>query len=238
MAQLLISVRSAAEAETAVRGNADWIDVKEPAHGPLGRAADTVIADVVRQVGRRAPVSAALGELAEWGRGGCPPVPPGLALVKVGLSGCDGQPDWPRRWTEAAESLPGATRMAAVVYADWQTARAPSPQRVLDECVCAGCSAVLVDTFDKTAGGLLAHWTLDAVDRFVRGARDRGMLVALAGSLAEGSIGEVLGAAPDIVAVRGAACRGGRRGEVDAERVRALAGLLEAANRQRGRQIA
>lgn len=238
MTQLLISVRSAAEAEAAFRGGADWIDVKEPANGPLGRAPDAVIASVVRQVGGRAPVSAALGELTEWERGGCGPVPPGLALVKVGLSGCEAWSDWPRRWAEIAAALPGATRMAATVYADWRAARAPSPERVLDECGRAGCCAVLVDTFDKAAGDLLALWTMDAVEQFVRGAKDRGMLVALAGSLAEGSVREVVRAAPDLVAVRGAACRGGRAGELDSERVRALVGLLAAANRQRDRQIA
>ena len=34
---LLVSVRSAAEAATALAGGADLIDVKEPSRGPLGR---------------------------------------------------------------------------------------------------------------------------------------------------------------------------------------------------------
>ena len=63
MTRLLVSVRSAAEAEAALRGGADVIDVKEPGRGPLGRADDAVIADVVRLVAGRRPVSAALGEL-------------------------------------------------------------------------------------------------------------------------------------------------------------------------------
>ena len=36
--RLLVSVRSAAEAEIALHGGADLIDVKEPTRGSLGRA--------------------------------------------------------------------------------------------------------------------------------------------------------------------------------------------------------
>ena len=49
MTRLLVSVRSAAEAEAALLGGADVIDVKEPDRGPLGRADDAVIAAVVRR---------------------------------------------------------------------------------------------------------------------------------------------------------------------------------------------
>ncbi len=102
MTALLVSVRSAAEAEAALAGGAALIDVKEPARGALGRADDAVIADVVRAVAGRAPVSAALGEL----RDGAPALPAGLGLlsfVKCGLAGCagknpqHGRRSW-RRW--------------------------------------------------------------------------------------------------------------------------------------------
>src|SRR5438128_1572682 len=63
---LLVSVRSAAEAEIAIGAGAALIDVKEPSRGPLGRADDTTIAAVVKQVAGRRPVSAALGELPAY----------------------------------------------------------------------------------------------------------------------------------------------------------------------------
>ena len=62
MTRLLVSVRSAAEAEAALAGGAALIDVKEPDRGALGRADDAVIADVVRAVAGRAPVSAAASQ--------------------------------------------------------------------------------------------------------------------------------------------------------------------------------
>src|SRR3954468_1178551 len=81
---LLVSVRSPAEAEDALRGGAALIDVKEPACGSLGRASDQTIAEVLRQVAGRRPVSAACGELKD----NLPLFPaPGLRYVKWGLAG-------------------------------------------------------------------------------------------------------------------------------------------------------
>src|SRR4051794_5358072 len=88
--QLLVSVRSAEEAEAALAGGAGLIDVKEPARGSLGAADPTVIAEVLHAVGGRAPVSAALGELLD-----APMELPRseLSFVKWGLSGAQGK-DW------------------------------------------------------------------------------------------------------------------------------------------------
>src|SRR5437660_1345426 len=102
MAQLLVSVRSVAEAEAALAGGAALIDVKEPARGALGRADDDVIAAVVRFVAGRCPVSAALGELRE----SVPPFAgPGLAYAKWGLAGCGADPRWPQTFTQARQRL-------------------------------------------------------------------------------------------------------------------------------------
>src|SRR5215469_12623731 len=86
MTRLLVSVRSAAEAEAALRGGAALIDVKEPAHGPLGRASDEVIEEVVRVVAGRLPVSAALGELIDNFADVLPSCIGSLAYLKWGLS--------------------------------------------------------------------------------------------------------------------------------------------------------
>ena len=49
MTRLLVSVRSVEEAEAALAGGADLIDVKEPTRGSLGRADDAVIAAILRR---------------------------------------------------------------------------------------------------------------------------------------------------------------------------------------------
>ncbi len=85
MPKLLVSVRSAAEAQQAFFGGADLIDVKEPDRGPLGAADADVIAEVARFVAGRRPTSAALGELVEGRR---LPTALGLSFAKLGLAGC------------------------------------------------------------------------------------------------------------------------------------------------------
>jgi uncharacterized protein (UPF0264 family) len=63
--KLLVSVRSMEEAQAALEGGADLIDIKEPNRGPLGKARDSVIAAIVEVVAGRRPVSAAMGELCD-----------------------------------------------------------------------------------------------------------------------------------------------------------------------------
>ena len=102
MTRLLVSVRSAAEAEAALAGGAAVIDVKEPARGALGRADDAVIADVVRAVAGRAPVSAALGELRDRPerQPAVLPAVAGLRQMRAGRLRGDG--DW---WRPATDAL-------------------------------------------------------------------------------------------------------------------------------------
>ena len=66
VAKLLVSVRSGVEALAALAGGADVIDVKEPSHGPLGRAEFALWREVRGRVPPTVPMSVALGELSEW----------------------------------------------------------------------------------------------------------------------------------------------------------------------------
>src|SRR5262245_51990310 len=118
--RLLVSVRDAAEAEAALAGGADLIDVKEPSRGALGRADAVVIADIVRAVGGKAIVSAALGELRE-----CPIVgvaaelPEGIHYLKWGLAGLLRQ-QWARDlWLAGTFVAHRCRKVVPVAYADW-----------------------------------------------------------------------------------------------------------------------
>ncbi|MBI3863420.1 MAG: hypothetical protein HY290_16135, partial [Planctomycetia bacterium] len=89
--QLLVSVRSAAEAAAAIAGGCDVLDVKEPSRGPLGMADVSTIAaiiDAARAAQPSAPVSVALGEAADWAPDRQPPqLPAGIAYLKLGTAG-------------------------------------------------------------------------------------------------------------------------------------------------------
>ena len=234
MTQLLVSVRSAAEAEAALAGGAAVIDVKEPAHGALGRAADAVIAAVARTVAGRAPVSAALGELRDRPDANLPACLPSLAFVKCGLTRCaEGAGDG---WQPAVEALAGAVhgaapscRMAVVAYADWRRAQAPPPDEVCTFVCRRPGWGLLLDTWGKDGLTLLDWMSRVEMHRMSRACRDAGVAFALAGSLGRSLIRQLRSAGPDWFAVRGAACEGSRRtAAVDADKVRGLVELLTA----------
>jgi uncharacterized protein (UPF0264 family) len=223
MIDLLVSVRSAAEARAALAGGAALIDVKEPRRGSLGRADDETIAAVVRGVAGRRPVSAALGELTEQRPApACP-----LAYVKWGLAGCRDQSDWAGELTRAADLLPPGCRPVAVAYADWRRAGAPAPTEVCAFVANRRWGAFLIDTWRKDSTTLLDWLSLDELRELRGHCRVAGVSVALAGSLGIGQLRQLRPLRPDWVAVRGAACRGGRRtASIDEDRVRRLADLL------------
>jgi (5-formylfuran-3-yl)methyl phosphate synthase len=228
---LLVSVRRAAEALEALAGGADVIDVKEPKRGSLGAADASTIAEVVRAVNGRAAVTAALGELTELVSGGsgfhAATVPHGIALIKIGLAGCRANPNWICAWRDAiAPALAGGrastSRPVAVVYADWEAAHAPAPIEVLNAAIQFRCPVLLVDTWDKSSGSLFDHWPAMELRSFIEEVGSRAIQVVLAGSLSGAAVGEAARLGPDLIAVRTAACDGGRDGAVSRERVRAL----------------
>ena len=108
MTGLLVSVRDVDEANAALLGGADIIDIKEPKQGPLGAASLQTIWQIFEFVDGRAPVSAACGELCDGSNPAASDLPP-LAFVKIGLSGCQGVPDWRERLNRFWGQLPPST---------------------------------------------------------------------------------------------------------------------------------
>jgi uncharacterized protein (UPF0264 family) len=216
--QLLVSVRSAAEAAIALEAGADIIDIKEPNRGSLGRADDATILAISRIVGRRRLVTAALGELVEE-----PRLPVGFdGWLKIGMAGCAEVFDWPQRM-QAVMSGTSPNRFVAVAYADWQRASSPRPLELCRFAAEHACAALLVDTCVKDGRTLLDWLRQPDLTQLRLVCREKGLPLALAGSLGERQIVEILPLEPDIIAVRGAACRGGaRQATVDRDAVNRL----------------
>jgi hypothetical protein len=224
---LLVSVRNAEEARAALAGGADWIDVKEPARGALGAAEPDVVCKVLAAVDGRCPVSAALGELVDLSPSQPNKLPAMISHAKIGLARCEGISDWPRRWRQAGR-LHAPAAPVAVVYADWRAAGAPAPWEVLKEAHAVGCKTVLIDTYFKRGESLFDAWPAPQLGEFCQSVREFRSRLVLAGSLAAESIPRAVALAPDLVAVRGAACRAGRQSPICEQRVRALADALRA----------
>lgn len=224
---LLLSVRDAEEAEAALAGGADLIDVKEPARGALGKADDRVIRAIAERVGDRAPVSAALGE---WDESHAVPDETHLSYVKWGPAhGAKRPEEWKRFVSQRVASL--GLRMVFVAYADWECAQAPPPGVVLGLACMRPGGVVLLDTHCKPAkeprSTLLDWLTLREIHDLTRRCREAGCRIALAGSLGKPEILQLRSCRPDWFALRGAACEGSREGRVSQRLVRELAKVLE-----------
>jgi uncharacterized protein (UPF0264 family) len=227
MAGLLVSVRSAEEAEAACAGGADLIDVKEPARGSLGRADPATVRAVIEVVAKRRPVSAALGELRTS------PEPFSVEEIgfgKWGLSQLAESPDWRARLDEAATGLRCITPRCcpvAVAYADWWLAGSPRPAEIAEFASSRRWSAFLLDTWTKDGRSLLDFVAKREVAELCHICRRAGVRVALAGSLDATGIACLRELEADWIAVRTAACVDGRRQQpICPQRVRQLAELL------------
>ena len=221
--RLLVSVRNAIEAEAALAGGADIIDAKEPLNGPLGRVAPETLRAIAAAVGGAAPVSAALGDIGTDAIRSYAPADAysGVTFVKIGFAGAHGQ----RRLADdvrAATASIGAAALVLVAYADYERADAPSPEELMTLTDDTEAAGLLLDTFDKEGAALTTLMTPRRLQEFVERGTRRGRFVALAGRLTAGDIESIRGARAEVIGVRGAACDGGRRGEVSSDRVREL----------------
>lgn len=233
MTRLLVSVRSAAEAQAALAGGADLIDVKEPRLGSLGAASPQVWREVAAAIGDARPLSAALGELLDFQQ-----LPSdalmGYRYAKLGLARCANQPDWQDLWRAALATLPAGVSPVAVVYADSESA-APKPHEILRCAHALGCRALLIDSFGKQQGAVFDHLAMEELIHLFAQARNYEMQVVLAGSLSLSRLPLALELSPDYIAVRGALCKANRTGELDenlvclwAERLRTISSATDA----------
>ena len=226
MTQLLVSVRDVAEARASIEGGADFVDIKEPSRGSLGPASAEVVNLIVRQFAGRTRLSAACGELLDTSFQR-QLLPTELEFAKFGMSRCGEVSNWRDILHAAWRRIPATVTPVAVAYADWHACGAPPPEAIVHEAAVGGCRYVLFDTFDKRQGDLL-HWgSVQPVEQWLHLARDNKLGIVIAGSLRASTLPLTLPWEPDVVAVRGAACRGGRTGGVCRDRVRRLRQVLD-----------
>lgn len=235
--QLLVSVRSPAEAALAVRGGADLIDLKEPDHGALGAATALCRRRVVRRVYGMAPtrmVSATVGDPPYAGAAAQRAesvARSGVEYVKVGLD--------PAGDAEAVLSglrtVAARRPVVAVLLADrLAEAALRAPEAWVDRAHQAGLCGIMLDTAGKQRGSLIELLPETTLTDFVRHAREAGLLCGLAGSLRTADLPRVAALRPDYAGVRGAVCDGGRTRALRLKRVRAARQALQGAQQPAG----
>jgi len=127
----------------------------------------------------------------------------GVDFVKIGLFG-------PCTHADILKSLAAAGRTGIRVIAVLFIDQYP-PLHLLDPLRAAGCAGVMLDTADKTSGGLFHHLNMETLAAFVRRGKELGLLTGLAGSLQLTDIPLLSALAPDYLGFRTALCQGGRR---------------------------
>lgn len=227
--QLLVSVRSADEAERAVLGGADIIDIKDPGRGPLGRADQVTVTEILERVqsaqsGRL--ITAALGETADYLSHPDPlPVPQTVHCAKLGLSELADRADWITSWQRIRQQLVGQRRdplhWIAVAYADPDTCNAPSISAVVQAAIeDAAIAGVLFDTWNKSGPSLLDRVSVPELADIRRRLHRHNRFLAVAGRLSVEDFSRLKTVQPDVIAVRSAACNSSdRRQAVSEERV-------------------
>jgi uncharacterized protein (UPF0264 family) len=248
--QLLVSVRNAQEAQQAVAGGTDWIDLKAPQQGPLGPVDINTAREVAELFSTSHPLSAAAGELQDWQSQGKrialevrpslrkPNIDnsghhlmgiPGIRLLKLGMAGCDSSPLWRDQWCGIqAEVQRAGKQLVAVAYADWKEAAAPHPKQILQHASSHGCETLLIDTYCKSKGTVLDCLCLRDLTSLLECARKGALRTVLAGSLSINSLSQLIALPISLIAVRGAVCTGGRNGTLQKNRIEQFRHALRA----------
>jgi hypothetical protein len=225
--KLLVSVVDPQEAGEAILGGAAIIDIKNPREGPFGAQPPGRIKEIVAVIPPEIETSAAIGDvpnlpgtaaLAAAGAAQC-----GVHYVKVGLLHVARGTDAMDLLTEVRLAVKACNPMARVIactYADMIAGSCILPAELPGVAAAAEVDGCMLDTARKD-GKSLRTWIGDQeLQSFIVTCRRASLLCGLAGSLSGADFGWVRSLAPDVIGVRGAACKGDRvTGRVSKDRV-------------------
>jgi FolB domain-containing protein len=222
MTLMLASVTGAAEAEAVLAGGVDIVDLKDPAKGALGALDVEVVADIVRTVAKRRPVSATIGDKLIEPRIVIDAVSAmaatGVDYVKVGIKSDATGADCVR----ALGSLASNARLVGVLFADGEP-----DLDLLKLMAKQGFVGAMLDTAIKGDRRLLDHMDVASLAGFVERCKEAGLMSGLAGSLEAPDVPRLLPLQPNYLGFRGALCRGRSRvAEIDPAAVRIIRDLI------------
>jgi dihydroneopterin aldolase len=230
MTAMLASVTGPEEAEIAIAGGVDIIDLKDPSAGAFGSLPIERISETVASVALRRPTSAVTGDPKMQPHAAVRTVngiaATGVDYVKVGLFPPE---ESQRAIIGALAETAAATRLVACLFAD----REGNLIRLIAPLAEAGFAGVMLDTADKSAGRLLARAGIPALSAFAQAAKDRGLFVGLAGGLEAPDVPRLLSLTPDFLGFRGALCAAGKReAGIDLAAVMAIRKLIPIERRE------
>ena len=161
------------------------------------------------------PISAALGELADWDDRDCKLIPQGLDYVKVGLCG-EARHAFDQRLsalqTRVAATFAAPPQWVTVAYADAEAAGSPPVAEIARFAISSRSAGLLVDTYRKTGVPLTELMSVNELAFLRSTLNQQGLFLAIAGQIQPENISnDLVSIRPQIVAVRSAACLDGDR---------------------------
>ena len=229
---LMVSVQDLPEAQEAVAGGADIVDVKNLREMVVGSNFPPVIREVRNAFPKPFHVSVTLGvvpnqagtvAMAVYGAAAL-----GATSVKVGFIESDYETAL-RILRESRRALEGFdTKLITATFADSHLYHGIDPTLVVRLGKESRSDGMLIDTLVKDGRNLFDFLGEHALKELVLEAKEAGMSTALSGALKVENLHTLVRINPDIVGVRGAVCTRGDRekGNVDASAVAALRGEL------------
>ncbi|MBI4666571.1 MAG: hypothetical protein HY751_09205 [Nitrospinae bacterium] len=207
----------------------DVIDLKDPSKGPLG-APDTALVKLTKETlissghGHKT-ISASLGDAltrhGDYHKLGRQMAEAGADIVKIALSALAPE-DALFALTLLRQSLPRRTALVAAVYADARMPGAVTPELLPGIAQSALAQGILLDTMVKDGRTIFDHIPAPLLASISRDAKNRGLFVALAGSLGIGDVEQAISAGADYVGFRSAIVKNGGRGSVGVDGAKAM----------------
>jgi (5-formylfuran-3-yl)methyl phosphate synthase len=232
--KLLISPANEEEAQEAISGGADIIDVKNPKEGALGANYPWVIKRIREITPKTLQVSCTLGEipnlpgsisLAALGAASL-----GVDFIKVGLYGLTSIDAvfLLQNVKKAAKEYNPKIKIVATGYADAEKICAIDPLHIPEIAKRAQVDVAMLDTATKDGKNLLDYLTIEQLQKFINSSHSHGLEAALAGSLRKQDLSVIYRLGADIAGLRGAACTDNNRvgGTIKQERVKELVTIL------------
>jgi uncharacterized protein (UPF0264 family)/dihydrodipicolinate synthase/N-acetylneuraminate lyase/TusA-related sulfurtransferase len=212
---LMVSTQNLAEAEEALRGGADIIDVKNLQEAMVGSGHPMLVREIRARIPADKHVSATLGVV--------PNQPGTVAMavyataqlnatsVKVGFVRADYDMAV-EVLRECRQALEGSeTKLIGSLFADNHLYDGLDARHVVRLCKDGMCDGILIDTLTKDGRNLFDFMSEAELREVVIQGKMAGMSTALSGHLRLEDLDELARINPDIVGVRGAVCSTGDR---------------------------
>ncbi len=208
--KLLVSVKSADEAQIALNNGADLIDLKDPTIGALGALPVSTIHSIVKIIKHsmsNALTSATIGDLPMQAdlltESVKTLVKTDVDFIKIGFfETTDYQPclDQLSRLTNQGAKL------IAVLFAEYTY-----PDSLIRAIKQAGFIGVMLDTAQKNGKNLLHYCHHEAIEDFAQKAQINALSYGFAGSLQSQHVAQLLRFNPNFLGFRGGVCEHNQR---------------------------